>query len=261
MLRTLNFTGRRKIPREAVQVTLRRGAAGEITFDADLGLEAFGFPNHAQIFVEAFFKTNTERFAWGTIGEMQVPADRRLKRLAQAELARFRLKIVEPANEDFGRLLAVADNITPEGLLGGEKRRIALFRVNPTDTLTERVWQVSFDSGGPILDLNRGIANIKERVRDESFMALVFPAIIQRVYQQVFEDGYYDAEDDHDSWQARWLRFGKQLAARAVEVPLEDVPGPDQEHWVQDVITGWSRRENIVAKYNRATTGGERSPR
>ena len=84
MLRTLNFTGRRKIPREAAQITLHREADGGVTFEADLRLDDFEFPTHAQIFVEAFFKTNTERFAWGTVGERQVPADRRLRRLGAA---------------------------------------------------------------------------------------------------------------------------------------------------------------------------------
>jgi hypothetical protein len=258
MLRTLNFTGRKKIPREAARISLRREAERAVAFDAELHLTGFDFPPGSQVFIEAFFKTASERFAWGTVSEIAAPQERRLRRLAQPELASFRVKIVEPANGGVSRLLAVADHIAPEGLRGGEKRRIALFRVNVTDELQDRVWRLDFDLGGPILELNRGVAGIKERVRDEAFMALVFPAVIQGVYQQIFQDGCYDAEDDRDGWQARWLRFGRHLAGRGVEQPAEDEPGEEQETWVDDVIGGWSRRENIVQKYHRAFAGGER---
>ena len=155
-------------------------------FDVELDLSRLDLPTDAQVFIEAFFKTTTERFSWGTVGEPISPDDRQLKRLSQPGLAHFRVKVVEATENGFGKLLALADHIAPEGMQGAEGRRISLFRVNPTDALTDEVWSLDLDDpSGPILDLNRGVIGIKERVKEEAFVALVFPAVMRRIFEKI----------------------------------------------------------------------------
>src|SRR5688572_1332590 len=104
MQRTLNFTGRRRIPRSAARISLRRGEDGAVTFDAELVLTSFGFPAEARVFVEAFFKASFMRFDFGLVAQPMVPEDRRLVRLAQPSLARYRVKIVAPTADGLGML-------------------------------------------------------------------------------------------------------------------------------------------------------------
>lgn len=256
MLRTLNFTGRKKIPREAARISLQREAGG-VVFDAELDLAEFELPPQARVFIEAFFKTAYERFAWGTVSDLTPPDDRRLKRLAQPELANFRVKVVEPSASGAGRLLAVADYIAPEGLQGTGKQRMPLFRVNARDELADEIWRLDFDDSGPILDLNRGVAGIKECVREEAFMALVFPAVMREVFAKIFADACGDSDDDRDGWPARWLRFGVQLANRPLPPSTGDEPSNDRDEWVDEVVIAWSRRQKIVANFKRTFASAE----
>ena len=250
MLRTLNFTGRKRILRDEAQISLKNDTGGGIIFEAELDFTRLELPLDSQVFIEAFFKTTTERFSWGTVGKNTPPNERQLKRLSQPELASFRVKVVEPNANGFGRLLALADHISPEGLRGVTGRRIPLFRVNLTDGLTDEVWSLDFDESGPILDLNRGILGIKERVKDGPFMGLVFPDVMRKVFHKIRDDGNNDTQEDCDRWEQRWLRFGAKLAGH---------PYQPQEHdeWINEVIGQWSRQHKIVAKFKESIAGNE----
>ena len=58
------------------------------------------------------------------------------------ELARFRVKVVEPDGNSAGRLRAVADNISPEGLKGVGNQRVSLFRTNFKGELKDEIWRL-----------------------------------------------------------------------------------------------------------------------
>lgn len=257
MLRTLNFTDRKRILREEAQISLMREADGGMIFDVELDLSRLDLPTDAQVFIEAFFKTTTERFSWGTVGELIPPDHRQLKRLSQPGLAHFRVKVVEATGNGFGKLLALADHIAPEGMQGGEGRRISLFRVNPTNALTDEVWSLDFDDSGPILDLNRGVPGIKERVKEEAFMALVFPAVMRGIFEKVRSDGCNVSQDDRDGWQARWLRYGAKLAGCECPPRSDDDPDENYNEWVKELIGGWSRQHKIVSNFKRSVAGKE----
>ena len=260
MIRTLNFTGRKRIPRDAARITLRSEPGGSVTFDAELGLAGFALPPDAQVFIEAAFKTTFMRFGWGTVSKLTPPDDRRLSRLAQPELASFRVKVVEPAASGPGLLLAVADHIAPEGLRGGEKRRMPLFRVSYTPGLTDKIWHLNLDShdgGGPILELQQ-MPGIRELVRQEAFMALVFPETVRQVFDHIFsDDGIDDPQADPQSWQARWLLYGAQLAHKPNPQIRDGRPDPEHNEWIDSVVSAWSQRHKIVANFKRRFAGTE----
>jgi len=260
MIRNLNFTGRKRIPRGAARITLHREADGGVRFEAELDLGGYDLPPTARVFIEAAFKTSFMRFDWGVIAQLVPCENRSLSRLVQPALAHFRVKVIEPSETGLGRLLAVADNIAPQGVQSGEKKRIALFRVNVgKGELTDEVWRLDFDSAGPILDLSSQISGIKELARQEAFMALVFPSVVRQVLEKIFDEGNDDPEFDRDSWQSRWLRFGAQLSEAPPPPLLSDDREPDETHreWIETAVAKWSRRQKIVANYKKRFGGTE----
>jgi hypothetical protein len=264
MIRTLNFTGRKRIPREAAKITLHRDAELAVAFDAALDFNGLVLPPDARVFVEAAFKTTFIRFDWGTVAKPMPPEDRRLSRLGQPALAHFRVKVVEPVQGRLGRLIAVAFHLAPEGLRGEEKRRVSLFRVNiQPGTLADEVWRLDIDppdGAGPILELNPQISGIKELTRQEAFMALVFPNIVRQVFARIFGDGNDDATCDRDSWQSRWLRFGGQFAKRPNPPLADGKPEDAHTEWIDEVVSEWSRRQKLVSNFKKRFAGTEVMP-
>ena len=66
MIRRLNYTGRRKIPRENIHITLFRNN-GVDEFDAVIRLADLELPDSARLFVEAYHKSDWMRFDYGTL--------------------------------------------------------------------------------------------------------------------------------------------------------------------------------------------------
>lgn len=257
MIRTLNFTGRQRIPREAARITLRLDVGGAVAFDAELSLVGLEFPATAQVFIEAAFKTAFMRFDCGTVGEFAPPANRRLDRLPQPTLAHFRVKVVEPVVVGPGLLLAVADHIAPEGLKGREQRRVALFRVSYVSEMKDEIWRLDFDDAGPILELQQ-MTGMKEIARREDFMALVYPEVMRQILKKVlFEDEIDDPQADPNSWQARWLRFGAQQAGQASPTLDAGVASADHDDWIAEAVVGFSRRLKLVSKFKKRFGSGE----
>jgi hypothetical protein len=258
MIRTINFTGRKRISREAARITLRPEAGGAVAFDAELDFNGLALPPKARVYIEAAFKTTFMRFEWGAVAQLTPPDDRRLSRLKQPALAHFRVKVVESTTRGFGRLLAVADHIAPEGTRGGEKHRVSLFRVNlPPTGLADEVWKLGFDLDGPILDLSSQIPGIKDIVRQEAFMALVFPSVVRQVFARIFDDGYDDPNLDVSSWQSRWLRYGYQLVGESHPQLQDSEPNEDHDKWIDSVVTAWCRRQKVVSNFKRCFAGAE----
>ncbi len=226
---------------------------GVVRFDADLALGALGFPENARIVVEAFFKGSFMRFDFGTIAHPTAPLDRRVVRLAQPSLARYRVKVVAPVDSGLGLLLGVADHIAPEGVRLGEQRRVSLFRVNLKSALGHEIWRLDIDpddGDGPILELNADVLGIKEIARRELyFKALVYPEILRRIWYYIFTQGGLESDEDLQSWQMRWMRFGTKLVGEEPPKVINDEPGLEHDDWIDRAVAGWSRQQKIVSEF------------
>ena len=259
MIRTLNFTGRKKIPKDAVQIYLRKRDDGSTCFDAELTLDELQLPEDAVIYIEAFFKRTFMRFRWGTVGAPLPAVDRALSRLSQPGLACFRVKVTDESQRALGLLLAVCDRIVPEGVLEGSASRAPLFRVNYTPDLVDEIWRLNFDDdGGPLLEL-QSMPGIKEIVRKEAFGALVFPQVIRMIFQQIFDrECVDDPMFEPEQWPARWLTFGAQLAKRT-HPPLapEEKRCAEHDEWIDAVVSAWSRKNKFVANFRKQVVDQE----
>jgi hypothetical protein len=111
MIRRLNYTGRRKIPRESVRISLyRNGSVGE--FDAFIRTDGLELPLSARVFVEAYHKSDWMRFDFGAVGEPVIPQDRKLTKFYDGARILFRVKVVSTDGET-GKILAEVDRLTP----------------------------------------------------------------------------------------------------------------------------------------------------
>ena len=223
MLRRFNYTGRKKIRRSAVQLSLIPQGSDPPAFDARIDLDGLNLPDAARVYVEAYHRATYMRFDFGTVGDIRPPDDRRLTDIDAGASALFRVKVIDESGEH-GQILAEADGLSP---LDGEQTNANRDPLLPvmTEDLGDAIWKLDFDDDRPVLVLNKRIEDIHLIARgDHQFFALVYPAVVHRILLQILQfDGYFDPDGDADDWRCQWLQFVCRLPG------VEPPPKPETD--------------------------------
>ena len=242
MIRRLNYTGRRRIPRENIRIAIYRNGDME-EFDAAVRSVGLGLPDAARLFVEAYHKSDWMRFDYGTVGQQVIPRDRRLTAFYQGARILFRVKVVA-VGDDGGKILAEADRILPLAV-DDDRDRDPLLPVRVVGGMDAEIWRLTWE-GGPVLELNRNEPEIKRLLTtDPRFKWLVLPEILRAVLTRVLLEEM-DAEDESfDGAGKRWLEFAMSLHP---EPPpsAEDRDAETVEHWVNDAVAAFCRRHSTL---------------
>jgi hypothetical protein len=250
MIRRFNYTGRIKIPRSKIDISLFKDNAGKY-FKATVDVSGLGFPADARVYIEPNYKGVYQRFYFGTVSHLVEPENTRLTELPETELAYFDVSIVDEQN-NVGLLLGKAHGIavTSDGL---PNDRLPLLPVNPAD-LGNQFWKLSFDSsddGRPILEINRNIPEIFEVARNDiKFISLVYPAAFRGVLLKIIEIGDFDAEED--SWIFQWSKFlNLVLGIKSFpEIDSEsDTITAEQELWIDDCVNEYCKKFQLFEKF------------
>ena len=183
MLRKLDYTGRRRIARTDISITLDPLGPGRHAFSANLQLASYRLPKRARIFIEAYKNVNRMRFDFGTVG---VPIHPPYWQLELTEFAGtnnmlFRVKVVDFESE-LGKLLAETDQIRPELSDETGADREALLHVR-RDDLGERLWRVDIQDADselmPCIVVNSKLDKASF-TQSAEFRALVLPAVVEQ---------------------------------------------------------------------------------
>lgn len=246
MIRHFNYTGRQKINREHVRLTLSCGNPHS-SFNLRFNLASYELPADASVYIEASRKTRYMRFPWGTVGSPIPASDTRLTAFDNADSVKFRLKVTGSGPEA-GKLLASADNLRPLEPEEEDAQRQPLLPVK-SERLNGPLWRVEFEGSETILLIDDNVEK-EEVTNNPAFIATVYPSalreILQRIYIEGFEDDYNDTEGN--GWEAQWLKFAvHQLSAEEPPLRYGDQTERDQYfEWVEDVVRRFSRLHNIV---------------
>ncbi len=102
MIKRVNFTGRRRIPRNNVHIDVFDGTPR--TFSSRIELKNTGLPDHAAVFLEAMCAGSSviERFSCGIVSDLKPPRHVALNEI-DGENVFFTLKVVDQT-ERFGRI-------------------------------------------------------------------------------------------------------------------------------------------------------------
>lgn len=223
MIRRFNFTDRRKIPHENLRFWWQTGTDGILQFDCQLNLELDNpLDPAAEVFVEAYSGPVVMRFPFGTVSKIDKPSNRLLMAFPPGEKPLFRVKVVN-MSDPMKRLLAWAHAISP---LTEEERQSGKRSILPVETvdLGQQIWHLKFEGTQPILQLNALITqprDITAIARESDFIALVYPAIVRQVLQEL----HFGEEADSVDWTHDWIQFGSALALQ---------PPPDRDKFVND---------------------------
>ncbi len=255
-IKRVNFTGRRRITRDCVDIAVHDGQPR--TFDATIKLEGLSFLSHyshAAVYLEATCAGSSviKRFEFGEVGKLQLPTNRTLTDL-EGENVFFTLKVVD-RTEQYGRILGIAEHIRPQK--AGKQTvagRRGILPIEPVE-LGQQLWQLEFREHDVFLLVNKSIPGLVDRVRsDPVFYAAIYPEVVRRILSEAIAQNV-EIEDEADQWPVLWLRFGTQLHASKQEPPRANDPDDIREEWIESVVDAFCETHALKDKYVVATSG------
>ena len=160
--RRINSTGRKRIPRDRVSVTILPVKPDEpLRATATVRLDGLGFAEDASVVLEAYQGSSAMRFELGTVAAYSVPDPVILHDLDPGAVPLFRLKVVDNDGQA-GKLLGAAERLRPDSDDTPDGRE-SLFPVRFVE-LRDEVWKLQIDAAGPCMLLNFGIPTLKARI-------------------------------------------------------------------------------------------------
>ena len=241
MLRTINYTGRSKITKEEVLITLEDSPNNPPTFDVEFGF-LDRFPDDSRIYVEVYHKETLERFEFGTIGNVTRPENRAITAVDLTGTMLFRVRVVDESGH-VGRLLGAAEALRPEG--GEDDDNSDSLMTLASMDLVALPWkvEVSTDGSKPRLLVNNRIPNALNRVKTEpAFYSLILPGALQQVLLRLLMD--VPDEEDYQAIEQRrrWIEMATNLESEPPDV--EDMD--EKISWIERVVEAFCKRKDMT---------------
>lgn len=250
MRRTINSTGRQRIERGDINLSLSGPEDGPRKFDLILGLSEYELPADARVFVEASRNTTWARFDFGTVGALTPPTDRTLTDFGSAQGTTFRIKVVEAAAQDAtatSRILAQADGV-PSGDPDADGPAQSMLAIDWNESpMGDELWRVEVGET-VILRVNRAMLRPQPwtaLTESPSFRAIALPAILRQVLTDAVLFG--DEEDPTQGPLGAWVKYAESTLGAGT---LPAVPVGERR--VRDGVEGWVNRavEAFCARRN-----------
>jgi hypothetical protein len=255
MKRTFNYTGRRKIERKDISITLREDR-GIWTFDADLRLADYHFARNAEIWIEAHRQNLWMQFAWGTASAFVPASNRRLTDFEVPDGILFRVRVVQPVGLEHHKLLGEADGLPYVKAGEANAKRKPLLETVP-NALDQLLWKLDLESDPPQLLVNRdALPTWKEMAQSPYFTSLVYPEVMRRLLAVTLIDREW-ADDEDGGWETDWVNFAKNIGGLASPPAASDKEG--REQWIEEAVAAFARRNQLKRTWD--LTFGEENNR
>lgn len=248
MKSAINYTGRKNIPLSNIDYTFDEKNSLLIVKEVSLkGIINYSDP--VRVYAEAYRRISESKKIELTLShdmitertELQIPSG----------WNSFRLRIFATGEDK--KIIAQASGLS---IHYGIKSS-GILNVQYSD-IGDRIWHVDYDDDrGPILIINKNIPNIEIISREESFRAVVAPAMFKDIINRmVFVDGI-DYDSPEVEWHEKWINFIENISGQIPDyVRKEEINDSDNKEeaasWIDEVVSEFCKKNNLLEKY----TGG-----
>ena len=249
-IRKFNYTDRKRITHDRTSIVLNRKGNSIESFNATLRLDGMELPPDARVCIEAYHRTELQRYKFETVENIKTPESTKLGHLAYTENLKFRVLVVDSS---IGKILATAEKISPQGLRG----------ILPVDfvDLGRQIWLIEYtgDEESPILLINTNIP--RHVAKSPEFIMYVYPAVLREILTHiVFVDRIEYPEEPDVEWHKNWLDFSKTVLNEnppSILNPESDsFDREEAEKWINKVVEKFCLgREKEWQKLIRALMG------
>jgi hypothetical protein len=246
MIRKFNYTGRKKLNKGNISITLTDDVPVK-SFTADIDFEGMNIPEEASVFIEPYYKSSFMRFDFGKVGAIIPPSNRYLTDIPSSSTILFRVKIVDESGVN-GRLIRFADKIHPINVEPERINKQSILRVNWEAELGQQVYKVSFDTDGPMLEINRKLDNRREIIKSDAFFSLVYPSVVRQIAEEIFRPPIDWGEGD-DNWQSKWIQFFKKALYVGESIDFEEAEETEQSLWINQIVEAFCNKYRVRSKF------------
>ena len=238
MLKTFNYTGRKKIYQDEVLFSLL-GSEDSPSFNVEFKFNERGFPKESALYVEAYYKETRQRYNFGKISAIVHPENRSITEVDLSGLTLFRVIIVDET-ESRGRLLASGERFRANSDNKEKKGKSSLISV-VQKPMGQVPWRVDVEpENAPVLCLNKSIPNVIEKIRyDPYFKALVLPAVLREILVRFLWDEVGAENEAMEKWMEFAEKFGEKMPASSEDIGL-------LEGWVDGVVDEFSKKLSLT---------------
>lgn len=255
MKASLNYTGRKRIRREDIQIRLEDTESLPGFQLLRLDIARYGFPNDGVIYLDAYHRAEQKRFRVSSVEDINnagfSPKRENLNDFSSPGNVKFRLLVIDPKDH---KILGMAAPLIPErqaSVSDAERRsdrhRTPLLPVEFKDLHTE-LWRVDYEDeqNGPILSINSRIPGIETIARsDPGFFLAVYPAVLREILTRIVTEYLRKGELPEWAKEKPWLQFTEERLGVSVppflklQRPESAPPSAEEElsDWVKQSVT------------------------
>jgi hypothetical protein len=248
MRRRINHTGREKILRSSIKISIDRRIDDELKCRLIRELSGYGFDPGAPVVFECYAGAQYERIAHGTVANPPAVSVFDLSDFSTAPKLLFRVKVLDPKGT--GKLLGIADEIPVVKPGIDDDASVSLVRVQPWD-LGQRLWSTENDTDGPILAINKEIADWRGFVYGSPlFLPLVLPQFVSSVLSRILIEDEHQPNTDNDTWEDKFI----DLAGTSGNRPFTRAEQSDPDlirKWIDDVVDGFATKHKFADTFLR----------
>jgi hypothetical protein len=203
MKRRINFTGRKKIMQESVQINVTGLNTPNVAFNCSADLGRYNFPESAAVFLDIYQKKYVrQRFSLGTAGSPVIIRDEKIPKFSPFPALAFRITVTDTGQESKLILGRSSPIYFPSSRPGSTVSSILPLRFQKD---IKQVWRIDFDSGKPVLLMNSDIEGIEVGVRKDALLRhSIFPAVLREILFYLFIIKEPDMEDETTQ---KWIQY------------------------------------------------------
>lgn len=246
MIRKFNYTGRKKINKSNISISLSKNGRYK-QFDIEIDLDYLNLPGNASVYVEPYYHFSFMRFYFGTVENFAIPDETLIKEIPFSDIIYFRIKVVDE-NDNKGQLLAFADKITPILPEDGEVKQKSLLPVNFSVPLKYQTHRIIFTDDTPILEISKNIDNPKDILKSKEFISLVFPSLVKEIATKLASE-YFEYIDTDDHWTSDWYKYFTKVL-KADQIPMDENNDEETIEWVNSIVDKFCQKNRIINLFN-----------
>ena len=259
LIRRFNYTGRHKIPRNWINLELRRLKGSNIEVNFSIEMEAIkekfpDLPGNSLILLEPYYKSESwTRIPCGTVDEPQFLSWHQLENHLWEDSLNFNVKIVS-ADEGPAKILAWNQGMRAEEADENGQKHRSLIDVVPRTDLGKRFWKLEWNGDYPELHVNAEFdldgTHVKEIIRtDRGCHTVVYPLIVEQVLYGLLVEraDTYDLGDDSTGW----IEFASERlnAGPPPDVTIEDVVPDELKSWIADAVERFCQFQDLKSTF------------
>jgi len=245
MKRRINFTGRKKIMQESVELNVTGLNTPNVAFSCSADLGRYNFPESAAVFLDVYrYKYIRQRYSLGTVGSPVKIRDEKIPKFSPFPALTFRITVTDQRQGSKLILGRSSPILFPSSKPGNSASPILPLRYKNN---INQVWCMDFESGKPVLLINLGIAGIEEKVQNDAlFRHSIFPAVLRETLFYLF---ILKEPDEEDETTQKWIQYISETLG--IHDGLDILMDEDDENDGTDTDRKMEVIESIIERFSR----------